>query len=265
MDFLNLSTWPSLPATISPFANLTLQPLAVLVFAVLLSLSYRYCKTLLNNSPKLRQMAINLHAVLTESCQLLLLVIAPINTAAVVETVLSMMETESIFALNMGYWIQAFVVMSLIYHHAALNAVDRVETWILLDGPAEKKQQRQRQGAPLIITRNILLSIRRHINKRRNQNPKKAAKDAITRTRPKKTTPFANRAALLTQIARLQYLDLPDLEVFPPISNRHAPTLPPAVPRSNTISRNQRGQRQQTKDLPNPPDSNEARKTKRVK
>lgn len=265
MDILALPTWPSLPATTISLLVLLCQPIATLAFVVVLSYNYKWCKRLRTTYPALWQAAINLHAVLTESCQLLLLVIMPINTAAVIELLLETGQREAIKGEDAAYWIQAFVVLSLAYHYLIIRAVDWVEEWVLLQGEMERRLHQQWQGGPLVITRNVLVSLWRYVGGTRHKRSSPSSKvttddDGAGR---KKARPFENEAALIRRIQKLRHLDLAGPERVRRAIYQHTTPLPPSAPEPKRVSI-QPENAQQRKDLPTPPDSNEAREKKRV-
>ena len=247
---------PSLPIDTISFLDFISQPIAVLIIVTLISLSYKRCKTL-NVSPATRQLFIDSHAVATELCQLLLVVLAPFNTAPVIKAIILLVVGNHITAAKAALHIQVLVVGSLLFHSSTIMMVDMIEGWVLLGRVFDAREYQ-----PFFITKICVVSLWRYLTKRTTpQLPEISMPGHDIRALENR---MEYRRAFHARLAKLYHLDLagPDSFQFQCV---HAYKLSLISAPTPMLAASSKAQRHAFKELPTPPDSNELRETKRVK
>jgi hypothetical protein len=246
---------PSLTTDVMPISEFIFQPIAILAIVIFASISYKRCRTL-DVSPETRQLFINFHAVTTELCQLVLVILAPLKTTPVISEIILLVGGNHITAGKAALIIQILVVSSLLFHSAAIVMVDIVEGWILLGNGADSLDYQL-----FLITRNCLVSLWRHFTKRTTPEPPELLmpRHVIQALEIRRQ----NRAALHTRLAKLYHLDLAGSHNFRGWS-LHAYKLSIVAAPTPMLTPSRKAQRHAFEDLPTPPDSNELRETRRV-
>lgn len=249
--------------TLTSILSLILLPIAVIALATTIIFSYQKCKRI-EFSPATNQRLINAHALATEGCQLLLVILGLSQTAAVVKEAIHMVARGSISTSTAACSLAAFVPLSFAYHRTAIEAVDMVEGWMVLGGTAQPYHRR-----PFVLTRNCLVSLLRKFRAgRRERCTKSTRRDSIAGFETLESAlkdAIVIRAAIRRRLARLQYLDLAGVERSQWTGSSHGiDTISMEVMAERVVS-GQRDEKYQETELPTPPDSDQSKESKRVK
>ena len=216
------------------------KPFLIFTIVALLSLSYNHTKHI-KLFTGARQRIINFHALATEACQLLLLVFAFTNTAAVIDATLEVALVHRLSGKEEAYLVEATVLLSLALHAAAVYAVDVVEARILLE-----EWRHPYNWRPFVITLSWLQSRRSRQRPARQAMVRKKYVDAAVQT----------DMDARERLAEVQYLDLAIAR------------SPRRTPRKRTPIRSTQNYDPKSAlvaSLPTPPRSNDSKPKNRVK
>ena len=201
-------------------------------------------------SPAKKQRLIDIHALATESCQLLLVLLTVTDTACVVGSIVKLSLKGDISTTNAAFLIEAAVVGSFAIHAVAIFAVDLIEGRILL-GTWTHSYKWQ----PFVLTRRCI-SVGGEDE--RMQQPGRGM-ECVEESH--------SREDMNYRMAKLNYLDLASLNQMQKsrkvTTHSRIPVIGTATTSGCSSTRSATSHR--VGELPTPPDSDQLKETKRVK